>query len=600
MAGTEMQRRGGGLAGPLRIRLMDSAALAIALGALAPAAFAAGPALPTGGSVAAGTASISSPSAGALTVQQSSSRAVINWSSFSIGQGGQVTFDNGTGATLNRVSGGAPISALNGTLSATGSVYLINPSGVIVGKTGVINVGGTFAASTQNIADGGFMAGGSLTFAGGSNGAVINYGRIGALGGDVVLIASQVVNQGAISAPNGAVGLLAGYQVLLKDQADANGHFSVQIGGAGTSATNAGTISAAAAELRAEQGNIYALAGNTTGVIRATEVSGSGGDIQLLAPGGAVQVASGAVLDASAGAAGNGGHIQVDSANTIFAGTALARGGATGGDGGLIETSGTQVNFTGAHIDTTAVAGKTGEWLIDPTDLTIDTSNNATLSADLATTSVVLQTTSTTPSSNPSGIGTQTTTANTKGDINIDAPVSWSSASTLTLEAYHSIYVNAPVTISGAGANAGKLVMTTNAVTTDGDLFFGGGAVQFTGSGVGGLAGHVSLNGTGFTLETGVANLIGAINANPAGNYALATSVTASGTLNGGGIAAPGHFVGLSGTFVGPPFTGTLEGLGNTITGLSINDNTGAGNGGSSQIFVGLASSATSASCPQT
>ncbi|MGC1303690.1 MAG: YDG domain-containing protein, partial [Caulobacteraceae bacterium] len=277
-------------------------------------------------------------------------------------------------------------------------------------------------------------------------------------------------------------------------------------------------------------------------------------------------------------------HIQVDSADTTFAGTALARGGAAGGDGGLIETSGTQVNFTGAHIDTTAAAGKTGEWLVDPTDLTIDTSNNATLSADLATTSVVLQTTSSTASGI---VGVQTTTGSTKGDINIDAPVSWSSSSTLTLEAYHSIYINAPVTISGSGVNAGRLTMTTNAATTDGDLFFGGGGnVQFTGSNVANLGGHASLNGTSFTLETSVANLITAINANPAGNYALATSVTASGTLNGDQVAAPGNF---NSTFVGTPFTGVLEGLGNTITGLTIHDTTATGTTGAiPEVFVGL------------
>src|ERR1700722_11622680 len=549
---------------------------AAVLGSLPFTAFAAGPggagaALPTGGTVAAGTAVISSPAAGALTVQQSSSRAILNWSSFSIGQGDKVTFDNGTGATLNRVAAGAPISDLNGILSATGSVYLINPSGVIVGKTGVINVGGTFVASTQDITDGGFLAGGSLNFSGASNGAVMNYGRIGALGGDVVLIASRVANQGAIDASKGAVGLLAGYQVLLKDQADSDGHFSVTMGGTGTSATNAGAISAAAVELRAEQGNIYALAGNTSGVIRATEVSGSGGDIRLLAPGGSVEVASGAVLDPSAGASGNGGHIQVDGADTTFAGTALARGGATSGDGGLIETSGTQVNFTGAHIDTTAAAGKTGQWLVDPTDLTIDTSNNATLSADLATTSVVLQTTSTTPSSNPAGIGTTTTTANTKGDINNAAPVTWSSTSTLTLEAYHSIYVNAPVTISGAGGNAGKLVMTTNAVNTDGALFFGGsGDVQFTGAGVGGVAGHLTINSVIYTLENSYAGLTSAANTNPAGNYALATSIAApSSTLTTSPISS-GTLTNSSA--IGTPFTGRIEGLGNVVSGLSLTD----------------------------
>jgi len=37
----------------------------------------------------------------------------------------------------------------------------------------------------------------------------------------------------------------------------------VQVGDGSTSATNTGAISAAAVELRAQHGNVYALAGNT-------------------------------------------------------------------------------------------------------------------------------------------------------------------------------------------------------------------------------------------------------------------------------------------------------------------------------------------------
>ena len=510
------------------------------------------PALPTQGSVVAGSASITA-SGSSLQVNQSSSRAVIDWSSFSIGQGASVNFANGSGATLNRVLSGGPLSALDGSLTATGSVYLINPAGVIVGKTGVINVGGTFVASTQDIPDGAFMAGGSLNFAGASQASGIKYGRIGALGGDVVLIASQVSNQGQISAPNGTVGMLAGYQVLLKDQADSDGKFAVLVGGSNTSVTNAGAINAAAAELRAEQGNIYALAGNTTGVIRATQMAGAGGDIRLVAPEGEVEVASGAVLDASASGSG---------------------------DGGLIETSGTQINFTGAHIDTTAAKGKTGQWLIDPTNLTVDSSNNATLGADLATTSVTLQTTSSGASSTPSGIGT---TSSGAGDINIDAPVSWSSSSTLTLEAYHSIYINAPVTISGAGASAGRLVMTTNAVASNGDLFFGGGGnVQYTGAGVGGMSNLLTINGVNYTLETSFASLVSDLNGNLGGHYALATTLSAAGTTYTTSPIAQGVF---NNTYQGPALTGVLEGLGNTVTNLTIN---ATDNNDSLEVLTGL------------
>ena len=122
---------------------------------------------------------------------------------------------------------GAGVSSIDGLLLATGSVYLINPNGVVIGKTGVVKVGGSFAASTQDLAAGAFMSGGDLTFSGSSNAAVINYGRIGALGGDVALIASRVENDGEIDAAQGDVGLIAGYQVVLRDKALDDGKFSV-------------------------------------------------------------------------------------------------------------------------------------------------------------------------------------------------------------------------------------------------------------------------------------------------------------------------------------------------------------------------------------
>ena len=91
--------------------------------------------LPTGGTVASGNVAISSTSPTSLTISQSSRTGIVNWSSFSIGQGNQVQFNNGSGATLNRVTGNVP-SSINGVLSATGSVYLVNPSGVVVGPSG--------------------------------------------------------------------------------------------------------------------------------------------------------------------------------------------------------------------------------------------------------------------------------------------------------------------------------------------------------------------------------------------------------------------------------------------------------------------------------
>ena len=59
----------------------------------------AAPALPTGGTVTAGSAAISS-SGSAMTISQSTPKAIIDWQGFSIGQGGSVQFDNGSGATM--------------------------------------------------------------------------------------------------------------------------------------------------------------------------------------------------------------------------------------------------------------------------------------------------------------------------------------------------------------------------------------------------------------------------------------------------------------------------------------------------------------------
>ena len=323
------------------------------------AAMAAGPALaapvlPTGGSVVAGSATIGTPSGGTLNIHQSSGKAIIDWSGFSIGSGGTVRFDNGSGATLNRVTG-TSVSAVDGVLSASGSVYLINPNGVIIGKSGVVGVGGTFVASTLDVANSNFLNGGDLTFTGASTAGVLNLGKVGSLGGDVALIGARVQNNGSLTAPNGDVGLIAGQGVLMRDAGLNDGKFTVLAGGPATQSANGGAITAAQVELRAEGGNVYALAGNTTGVIRATGVATGGGKVFLVAEGGST-VAQG----------------EIDAANAD-------------GSGGHVETSGASVDFNGLTV-------RAGDWLVDPDDLTVNAAAAATISSNLATTDVTLHT----------------------------------------------------------------------------------------------------------------------------------------------------------------------------------------------------------------
>ncbi|MBN9334235.1 MBG domain-containing protein, partial [Devosia sp.] len=245
--------------------------------------------LPEGGIVSQGQATINASGA-TLTVTQKSQNAIIAWDSFSIGNGATANFINGNGATLNRVTGHLP-STIDGALSATGSVYLINPAGVVVGTSGVVRTGGSFVGSTLDISDANFLGGGDLTLRGLSNAAVVNLGHIVSASGDIILSARRVENAGVLDAPEGAVGLLGGYEVLLSDQDVGNGKFAVKLGGDDTSVSHSGTIEAATAELRTNGGNVFALAGNTAGAIKATGVKKEGGRIFLTAgEGGTVAV----------------------------------------------------------------------------------------------------------------------------------------------------------------------------------------------------------------------------------------------------------------------------------------------------------------------
>ncbi len=309
--------------------------------------------LPTGGQVTAGQATISAPSGNQLLIQQSSPRAIINWQGFSIGEGNSVSFNNGSGATLNRVVSSNP-SSIYGNLNATGSVYLINPNGVVIGPTGRIETGGSFIASTLDVLDSQFIAGGALTFSGSSDAEIINLGQISSLGGDVSLIALKVTNEGTIDAPNGTAGLIAGREILMRDAAVADGKFFVKLGSSTSTVTNKGTIRAAEAELRANGGNVYALAGNTGGAIQATGTATRGGRVFLTSPGGQV----------------------------ISSGRVTARKQRTGGlksDGGSVFINADYAGLSG-KIDAKGIAG--GEVAIDVASLIFGGSINATGSAE--------------------------------------------------------------------------------------------------------------------------------------------------------------------------------------------------------------------------
>ena len=72
-----------------------------------------------------------------LTVNTASNRTIIHWDHFGVPGGSLTQFiqPGVTSATLNRVTGPLP-SRIDGTLASNGAVFLVNPSGVMVGRKG--------------------------------------------------------------------------------------------------------------------------------------------------------------------------------------------------------------------------------------------------------------------------------------------------------------------------------------------------------------------------------------------------------------------------------------------------------------------------------
>src|SRR6185295_8257965 len=167
-------------------------------------------ALPSGGQVAEGAASIHQPNPSSLRIDQASDRALLHWQGFSIGQSESVQFvqPSATSLAVNRILGGDP-SIILGRLLANGRVFLLNPNGVIFGAGSVVNVGGLLASTlslqSYDLHTGQFKLAQDPSKA---LAAVVNQGSIRAADhGFVILNAPGVVNEGLIVAKFGQVGL---------------------------------------------------------------------------------------------------------------------------------------------------------------------------------------------------------------------------------------------------------------------------------------------------------------------------------------------------------------------------------------------------------
>ena len=494
---------------------------------------AAGP-LPTGGHFVAGTGCIHGTTS-SLTIRQRSSKGVIDWTGFSIGSGNRVSIMNGNGATLNRVTGTDPSSIL-GTLSATGSVYLINPQGVVIGNSGIVSTGGRFVASTLDVDNTAFMNGGPLTFSGYLNSSVVNLGKISSSGGDVFLIAlGNVDNFGTISAPKGSAELVVGSGVLLHDSSTSRQLF-IQPGNASEGTVhNGGSIEAAQISLQAADGNIFALAGNHA-ALRATGTSKRDGHVWL--------VADSDTVVSDTGIISIGSPIEARNAD---------------GSGGTVDTN--AAFFTVPDDANAKPVVNAHRWNITARNVGIGGTEAPVFARSL---------------DNGTSINVQSTGASAaNGYIDVVSSIQWFGAASLTLAAYSSVTVNATLKNTGSG----NLTLHADSTAIDnGGSVTNDGIVDWSAS-KGSVSAFYDMNGsytpgkllanaswtspaysglvkqiTGYKLVNSPTDLTN-VSTDLAGNYALGTDINAS---------AMSTSIGSNNT----PFTGQFDGQGHAINSL--------------------------------
>ncbi|MCR1762788.1 filamentous hemagglutinin N-terminal domain-containing protein, partial [Pseudomonas aeruginosa] len=498
-------------------------------------------ALPSGATVVSGDAGFQTSTDGRhMVIDQQSHKLITNWNEFSVRADERVSFHQpGQDAVaLNRVIGRNG-SDIQGRIDANGKVFLVNPNGVVFGKSAQVNVGG-LVASTLDLADRDFLAG-NYQFSGDSGATVSNAGSLQASeGGSIALLGAQVDNRGTVLAQMGGVGLGAGSDLTLNFDGNKLLDIRVDAGVANALASNGGLLKA--------DGGRGLMAARTANALLNTVVNSQG----------AIEARS---------LRGKNGRIVLDGGpdGKVMVGGALSANALKGpGHGGTVEVRGQAVEVAlGTQVNTLASNGLNGTWKIAADKIDVRPSavsdgvtvHADTLSRNLASTNIEL--------------------VSTKGDLDLDGSVSWASGNRLGLGSAADLTLNGR--LNASGAKAGLELKAEGAIDINDKIVLGGAGSALAmdageGHRVNGTA-SVSLAGANATYVSGgyyytvVQNLaqLQAINKNLDGLYVL-----------GGNILGGSYYCTALQSIGGPAgvFSGTLDGLGNSIGNLSIS-NTG-------------------------
>ncbi len=520
--------------------------------------------LPAGGQVMVGSGQLlQSPNL--LVVQQNSARLGLDWQSFNIGPGAMVEFrqPGASAIALNRVLGNSG-SQIYGQLKANGQVFLTNPNGVLFASGAQVDVGG-LVASTLDLSQQDFAAGRHVFSNAGGTGSVINQGQLRAqAGGYLALFGQQVTNSGSMTVDAGSVLLASGRAATIS--ISGSGLISAVVTpGAQGSVVNSGSIAAdgGTVTLTAKSAqDIAASLVNNSGIVRANTLVEKAGEVWITGD----NVASSGQISAAAPAGGDAGRINLiadaQRGSAQVAGTLDAS--AMAGQGGFIETSGASVKVAdGTRLSTAATQGRTGTWLIDPTDFNIAASggdiSGATLSAALASTNF------TAASSAGSG--------GTAGNVNVNDAVSWAQ-NKLTLSAAANVNINAA--LAGTGTASLALEYGQGAVAAGNTANY---SVAVPVALPAGASFSTRLGSNGSTAAYTVVNTLAALRlldgntATLSANYALGANIDASATAVAGQGFDPIGNQGNASASTTNSFSGRFDGLGHTVSGLTINVN---------------------------
>ena len=338
---------------------------------------------PSGGVVTSGNANISQ--SGTVTnINQSSQKASINWTKFNIARDETVNFNqpNVNAITLNRVIGNER-SIINGALNANGQVWILNSNGVLFGKNASVNTSGLLA-TTASLSDEAFQAG-AYHFKNATSNTIINEGTIKVNNSSYVILASnETRNTGSIEAVKAKVHLVGANEYSINLNGNSLVDLTIEKGVMDALVENSGTIINEAGEIYLTTNAVDELLKgvvNHTGIIEANSLDEITGKVELFAHGGEVQV---------------GGTIKASE--------------------GFVETSGKDFKI----LDNATI--EAGKWLIDPTNLTVDSALASSTQSQLKNGDVELQ---------------------ADEDITVSSNITWATTRKLTLTAGDEIYVNA-------------------------------------------------------------------------------------------------------------------------------------------------------------